>query len=134
MDSPRFSRDVLAFLVVMPAAWAVLLLFHPSGDVTTLYEDVHDEITAMLVVHIGTMLFIPLMGVAFYLLVRGVEGTAARICRIAIVPFVVFYGAWEVLQGIGNGILIYEVNGLPEGQRAAGAALVTDFAESPLAP
>ena len=104
MDSPRFSRDVLAFLVGVPAAWAVLLVFHPSGDVKTLYEDVHDEITAMLVVHIGTMLFIPLMGVAFYLLVRGVEGTAARICRIALVPFVVFYGAWEVLQGIGNGI------------------------------
>ena len=73
MDSPRFSRDVLVFLVGVPAAWAVLLLFHPSGDVKTLYEDVHDEVTAMLVVHIGTMIFIPLMGVAFYLLVRGAK-------------------------------------------------------------
>jgi hypothetical protein len=133
MDSPRFSRDVLAFLVVVPAAWAILLLFHPSGDVKTLYEDIHDEVTAMLVVHIGTMLFIPLMAVAYYLLVRGVEGTAATVCRIALVPFVVFYGAWEVLQGIATGILVHEVNGQPASERAAGADLVTEFAESPLA-
>lgn len=132
MQRRVFSREELAFLVGVPAAWAVLLLFHPSGDIKTLYEDVHDEVTAMLVVHIGTMVFIPLMAVAFYLLVRGVEGTAAAVCRIALVPFVVFYGAWEVLQGIANGILIHEVNGRPESQRAAGADLVTEFAESPL--
>jgi hypothetical protein len=128
-----FSREELAFLVGVPAAWGVLLLFHPSADVKTLYEDVHDEVTAMLVVHIGTMLFIPLMAVAFYVLVRGVEGPAALVCRIALVPFVIFYSAWEVLQGIATGILIHEVNGRPESERAAGADLVREFAESPLA-
>jgi hypothetical protein len=133
MDSPRFSRDVIVFLVGVPAAWAVLLLFHPSGDVETLYADIRDEVTAMLVVHIGTMIFIPLMAVAFYLLVRGVEGTSATVTRIALVPFVIFYGAWEVLQGIATGILVHEVNGGPESERAAGADLVRDFAENPLA-
>jgi hypothetical protein len=128
-----FSRAELAFLIGVPAAWAVLLLFHPSGDVKRLYEDIHDQVTAMLVVHIGTMIFIPLMAVAYYLLVRGVEGTAAAVSRIALVPFVVFYGAWEVLQGIATGILVHEVNGRPESERAAGADLVTEFAENPLA-
>ena len=133
MQRRVFSREELAFLVGVPAAWAVLLLFHPSGDIKTLYEDVRDEVTAMLVVHIGTMLFTPLMAVAFYLLVRGVDGTAALVSRIALVPFVIFYSAWEVLQGIGNGILIHEVNGRPESERAAGADLVREFAENPLA-
>jgi hypothetical protein len=27
MDSPRFSRDVLAFLIGAPLAWGVLLMF-----------------------------------------------------------------------------------------------------------
>jgi hypothetical protein len=89
-------------------------------------------VTPFLVVHIGMMLFIPLMAVVVYLLLRGVEGTAARVSRIALVPFVIFYSAWETLQGIANGILVNEVNGLPEAERALGADLVQDFAEHPL--
>jgi hypothetical protein len=78
------------------------------------------------------MIFIPLMAVVVFLLLRGVEGTAASVSRIALVPFVVFYSAWETLQGIANAILVDEVNGLPKAERATGAELVQDFAESPL--
>ena len=88
--------------------------------------------TAALVVHIGMMLFIPLMAAAVYLLLRGVEGTAARVSRIALVPFVVFFSAWETLQGTANGILASELNGRPQEERASGAELIQDFAESPL--
>jgi hypothetical protein len=35
MDSPRFSRDLLAFLIGVPLAWAVLLMFHPGGEART---------------------------------------------------------------------------------------------------
>lgn len=131
-SSPRYSRRTVAFLVGVPLAWAVLLLFHPGGDGTAMYADLHDEVTPMLVVHIGMLLFIPLMAVAVYLLLRGVEGRAARISRIALVPFVVFYSAWETLQGIANGVLVHELNGLPAADRAAGAELIQRFAESPL--
>jgi hypothetical protein len=75
------------------------------------------------------MLFIPLIAVAVLLLLRGVEGTAARVGRIALVPFVVFYSAWEVLQGIGVGILVNELKGLPQADQALRAELVQDFAE-----
>jgi hypothetical protein len=132
VDPPRFSRDLLAFLIGVPIAWAVLLLFHPSGDGSEIYATIQDKVTAWMVVHIGMLLFIPLMAAVVYLLLRGVEGTAARVSRIALVPFVVFYSAWETLQGIGNGVLVNEVNGLPESERATGAALVQDFAEHPL--
>jgi hypothetical protein len=55
-----------------------------------------------------------------HVLLRGIDGTAARISRLALVPFVVFYSAWEMLRGTGNGILIDQVSGLPErsGRRA----------------
>jgi hypothetical protein len=132
MDSPRLSRDTLAFLIGVPLAWAVLLLFHPEGTGDQIYQDLEGNVTAMLVVHIGTMLFIPLMAAAVYLLLRGVEGTAARVSRIALVPFVIFYGVWEALQGIATAVLANEVNALSGAQQATGAALLQDFAESPL--
>jgi hypothetical protein len=47
------------FLVGVPLAWLVLLLFHPSGEGEELYRDLQDQVTRMLVVHIGMLLFIP---------------------------------------------------------------------------
>jgi hypothetical protein len=70
------------------------------------------------------------MGVAILLLVRGVEGAAARVARLAVAPFVIFYAAFETLVGVGTGILVDEVNALPAAQRATGEQLVEGFAES----
>ncbi len=124
-----FSPPELAFLIGVPLLWGILLLFHPGGEGTEIYLDAQDNVTRFLVVHIGMMFFIPLMAVVVYLLLRGVEGTAATVSRIALVPFVVFYSTWEALQGIGVGILVHEVNGLPQDERATGADLVPDFSE-----
>ena len=132
MDRPRVRRSEAAFIIGVPFAWAVLLLFHPGGEADQIYLSIQDQVTAALVVHIGMMLFIPLMAAAIYLVLRGVKGTAARVSRIALVPFVVFFSAYETLQGTANGVLSSELNGRPEEQRASGAELIQDFAESPL--
>jgi hypothetical protein len=132
MDSPRFSRDLLAFLIGVPLAWAVLLMFHPGGEATDVYGSARDDVTAFLVVHLGMLLFIPLLAAVVYLLLRGVGGSAAKVARIALIPFVVFYSAWETLQGIANAVLIDQVNALPQAERGVGAELIQDFAESPL--
>jgi hypothetical protein len=109
----------------------VLLLFHPTGEGEAItYADVQDEVTRWLVVHLGMLVFIPLMAGAVYLLVRGIESTAARVCRIALVFFVVFYGAWEALVGIGTGILVDDINGLAASDKAAAAPLVEEFNEN----
>jgi hypothetical protein len=57
-----FSRREIMFLVGVPLAWAVLLLFHPGGEGDQIYQDLHDKVTRWMVVHVGMMLFIPLMG------------------------------------------------------------------------
>lgn len=127
-----FSPAEVAFLCGVPLLWGILLLFHPGGEGTEVsYLELQDKVTAWMVVHIGMMFFIPLMAVVVYLLLRGVEGTAANVSRIALVPFVLFYSTWEALQGIGVGILVDEVNALPQAERAAtGADLVPDFADN----
>ena len=62
--------------------------------------------TTYQVVHVGTLIFIGLIGVALYLLVRDMPGTAARISRLAIGPFVLLYGAWETVIGLAIGALV----------------------------
>jgi hypothetical protein len=119
MDPPRFTRPVLAFAIGVPLAWAVLLWFHPNVDANHVYADLRDNVTAYQIVHIGTFAFIGSMGVALYLLVRDMPGTAAKISRLAIGPFVLFYGAYETVIGLTIGAMVQHGNDVPPGQRGA---------------
>ena len=124
------SRRELAFILGVPAAWAILLLFHPGGEADTIYLNLQDKVDRFLVVHIGMLIFIPLFAAAVYVLMRDVEGTAARVSRFALIPFVIFYGAFETLQGIGVGTLVDELNGLSGIDQATREDLTQDFAEN----
>jgi hypothetical protein len=105
MDSPaRFARPFLAFAIGVPLAWAVLLWFHPDVDRNHVYASLRDDVVAYQVVHVGTLIFIGLIGLALYLLVRELPGRAARISRLAIGPFVLLYGAWEAVIGLAIGV------------------------------
>jgi hypothetical protein len=128
MRPTSYSRAEAAFLVCVPLAWAVLLLFHPTGD--EYYEVISDSVTPWLVVHLGTVVFIPLLAAAMFVLLRGIEGTAATVSRVALVVFAVVYAAFEVTVGIGSGIIGDAVNALPAGERAAGAEMLTTYNES----
>jgi len=125
MRPKSYSRAESAFLLGVPLAWAVLLLFHPTGD--EYYEVISDSVTPWLVVHLGTMLFIPLLAAAMFVLLRGINGTAATVSRAALVVFAVVYAAFEVTVGIGSGILGHAINALPPAERAAGADLLTSY-------
>jgi hypothetical protein len=131
-EARAFSSAEVAFLIGVPLLWAILLLFHPTGDGDEFYPIVRDQVTAWQVVHVGTLLFVPLLACVVYLLLRGVVGVAALLSRIAIAVFAVFYTAFEVLIGLGTGILIEQVNALPAAERATGARLVEDYTDSSL--
>jgi hypothetical protein len=122
---PALSRAEVAFLIAVPLLWAVLLLFHPAPDKDDIYSSLRNDATAYLIVHLGTVAFIGLMGYALYLLVRGVPGTAARIARLAIGPFVVFYAAGEAILGIAAGVLVRDANDSSEGPLSASAEAAT---------
>jgi hypothetical protein len=117
---PRvFSPVEVAFMVGVPLAWAVLLWFHPSTDADDIYGSLRDQVVTYQIVHVGTLIFIGLMGFALYLLVRDLPGKAAAITRLAIGPFVLFYGAWEAVIGLATGALVQHANDAPPGERAA---------------
>jgi hypothetical protein len=127
-----FTPAEVAFLVGVPLFWAVLLLFHPTGDGDEFYPIVRDQVSAFQIVHVGTLLLVPAFASVVYLLLRGVGGIAAGVSRVALAVFALFYTAWEVLIGIGTGILVEQVNALPAAERATGASLVEAYAGSPL--
>jgi hypothetical protein len=127
-----FSTAELAFLVCVPAAWAILLLFHPLGDGSGFYEVTEGNVGAWITVHLGMGIFVPLFAGAVLLLLRGVGGTAATVSRAGLAVFAVVYAAWELVLGVGTGILTNEVEALPPAQQALGAELVDSYGESGL--
>ena len=64
-------------------------------------------------------IFIGLMGVALYMLVRDLPGKAATISRWAIGPFVLLYSAWESVIGLAVGALAQHANDAPADARPA---------------
>jgi hypothetical protein len=114
-----FSPPQLAFLLGVPLAWAALLWFHPAVERNDVYGTLRDEVATYQVVHVGTLIFIALIGVALYLLVRDLPGRAARISRLAIGPFVLLYGAYETVIGLAIGALVQHGNDAPVSQQPA---------------
>jgi hypothetical protein len=108
----------------------VLLLFHPVGD--EIVPTVRDNVTPWLVVHVGTLLLIPLLAAVLFVVLRHFEGTAAQVARVSLVIFAIFYTAFEILVGIGVGLLADEINALPAAERAAGERLVDAFTDTRL--
>jgi hypothetical protein len=131
MNAVRLPRGAAAFLIATPLAWAALLLFHPLGS-GQVYGLLRDQVTRWQIVHVGTLFFIGLMGVAVFLLVRNLESTAARVARIGAGAFVVFYGAWEAVAGLAAGALAQHANGLPADERAVGSDAIQSLYESPI--
>ena len=119
MQMPPITRNAAAFLIGMPLAWAVLLWFHPNVAADDVYGTLRDDVVVYQIVHVGMLVFIGLIGVALYMLVRDLPGRAAAISRLAIGPFVLFYGAWETVIGLATGALVQHTNDAPTSEQAA---------------
>ena len=131
MHAPvRFTRPLLVLTIGVPLAWAVLLWFHPDVDPNHVYADLREDVVAYQIVHVGTLVFIGLVGLALYLLVRDMPGRAARISRLAIGPFVVFYAAWESVIGLAIGALVQHGNDAPVRQRPAVADAIQSLGDN----
>jgi hypothetical protein len=127
--SRTFSPLELAFMIGVPLAWAILLLFHPRGE-DGFYEGISGNVVPWVTVHLGMGVFVPLFAGAVYLLLRGLDSTAATVSRIGLAVFAIFYAAWELVLGVGTGLFTEEISALPQAQQAVGADLVDSYYES----
>jgi hypothetical protein len=113
-------------LVAAPLMLAVILWFHPPGG-ENVYEGVREDVSAWLFVHVGFLFVTPLLAIAAYLLLSGLQSRAAAVSRVALVFFLVFYTAYEVTVGVGTAILVDYANGLPAAEQAAVAGAIQDY-------
>ena len=54
METTRFSRLELAFMLAVPFGWAALLMFHPNPT-NNIHAGLHHEATRWLIVHLGSL-------------------------------------------------------------------------------
>jgi hypothetical protein len=124
-----YSRLERIFMFAVPTAWAILLTFHPRGD-GDFFPIVTDDVFRWELVHLGTMVLVPALAGVVFLLLRGCSGPAARVSRICALAFALFYTSWEVLVGVGTGLLVNEVNSLTGEAARTGAELVESYNHS----
>ena len=81
---------------------AVVLWFHPPGGEHGVYEGIRHDVGGWIFLHTTFLLFTPLMALAVFLLLHGLQSRAATVNGISLVFFLVFYTAYEVTVGLGT--------------------------------
>jgi hypothetical protein len=102
-------------------------MVHPSGPV------VGDDPTLFLALHLTQPVLIALIALALALLVRDVEGCAAAVARLLVLPFAIAYSVFDTFAGIAMGELVEQANSLPPQDKAAAALLIHATRHSDLA-
>jgi hypothetical protein len=97
-------------------------------------RDLRGQTGTWLAVHTAQLVLIMLLGATIWALVDGLEGTAAKVARAAILPFVAFYSAFDAIVGFATGLLIRQANGLPAPEQAAAAQQIQQYFDNVIEP
>jgi hypothetical protein len=102
----------------IPFLLGLLELGHPAlvpGD--NIFETLSPIATWWTALHVAQVPLFALIGLAVFLLVRDLDGPAARISRMAIAIFVVVYPAFDAAVGVASGVMMRNVGSLTADQR-----------------
>jgi len=114
-------------LVVLgtPVAFAVTGLLELLGLVPwprseiDIYTRLRDHAALWIAIHVVQLLLILLLAVAVYWLAEGLTSNAARVCRVALLPYVVFYSAFAAITGVSRGLVAHYGSQLPSTRQGA---------------
>jgi hypothetical protein len=110
-ERETWIRRGLFFVAVV--GYIVIGAIHPAeievGDDTALYIGIH----------LVQPLFILFLAWGIWLLVKDLPGRAARIARIAIVPYAIVYSMFDAIAGVALGQIVREANGMDPAVAAA---------------
>ena len=114
----------LRMLVVFstPVAFATTGFLHlvpwPAGSDVEIYTRLRDHATLWIAIHVVQLLLIMLLAVAIYWLTEGLTSTAARLSRVTLLPYLVFYSAFDTIVGVSRGLVAHYGSQLPAAQQA----------------
>ena len=98
-----------------PIAFAITGFLHlvADGDAPDIYTGLKGHAGLWIAIHVVQLLLILLLAVAVYWLTEGLTSTAARISRVALLPYLVFYSAFDAVVGLSNGLAVKYGSELP---------------------
>ena len=120
-----------------PLVYAVVTLIHPRefpGGGGSMYADRRGQTGTWLAVHTAQLVLIMLLGATIWALVDGLEGTAVKVARLAVLPFVAFYAAFDAIVGFATGLLVRQANGLSGTEQAAAAQQIQQYFDNVIKP
>ena len=95
-----------------PIAFGVASLLHPVPGRQPIVDALEPRLGRWLGVHVAQLALLALLAATLWLLVDGLSSCAATVCRVALVPFLAFYSAFDAVVGIGTGTLVRLARGL----------------------
>lgn len=107
-----------------PVGLGVLAAIHPMAP--------EENVTVWNLIHALQIPLSALLGVGVLLLLHGVRGSVARVARLAVVPWVAFFAAYDGVAGIATGSLTEYGHSHPEAADTVISA-GTAMTESPFA-
>ena len=105
-----------SFAVAAPLALAIVELFHPHA-----HDLLEVDLRRWTTVHYAQIVLFPLAALAVCVVVAGMSGAAAALCRTAMFVFAVSYIAFDTAAGVVTGVLVQaaHASGAPEAWRPA---------------
>jgi hypothetical protein len=114
-----------ALLLAPSLALAVLEVFHPQPDFNV--QALLDASTWFAWFHVIQLVLTGLVALSVLLLAADYGQVNAWITRLGIGVFLVFFGAYDTLAGIGTGLAMHTARDLPAGQQEGVFAVVKDW-------
>jgi hypothetical protein len=115
---PHPGRILIVFGA--PIAFAITGFLHlvADGDAPDIYTGLRGHAGLWIAIHVVQLLLILLLAVAIHWLTDGLTSTAARISRVALLPYLVFYSAFDAVVGLSNGLVVRYGSELPPAAQA----------------
>ena len=112
--SPLLRRIVV---LGVPLILGLLEVGHPAlGPGDNIFETLAPITIWWTALHVAQIPLFALLGVVAFLLVRDLDGRAARISRRAIAVFVVVYPAFDAAVGVASGVIVHALGPLSADQ------------------
>jgi hypothetical protein len=111
-------RRRLALFAGVPAGWVVVALVHPMVQADAIYDGLRHDVGLWIGVHVAQLVLATGLGAALWLAVRGRNGPAATITRLAIPVYLVFFAAFDSVAGIASGLALHHAGSLTGDERA----------------
>jgi hypothetical protein len=103
-------------LLAAPLLWVVLAFVHPDGE-DRLSEAIADDASRWIFVHAAQLVLTPFLAAGVWMLLLGIESVAARIARIALAFWMVFFSAFDAVAGLASGVLVRHATSLAGEER-----------------